>query len=68
MKIWKVSVVLIVLALLTSCTQMYSPPMDMSQAAQDTKTSAEQKAQAKDIMQKVLKNCGQKYKSIKRCL
>lgn len=68
MKIWKVSVDLIILALLTSCIQMHSPPMNMSQAAQDAKTYDEQKAQARDIMQKVLKNCGQKYKSIKKCL
>lgn len=47
MKICKVSVILIVLASLTSCAHMHPHPMDMTQAIQNAKTPADHEALAK---------------------
>lgn len=47
MRIWKISVVLIVLALLTSCAQMKPHPMDMTHAIQNAKTAADHEALAR---------------------
>ncbi|MCO6427069.1 hypothetical protein [Nitrosomonas communis] len=47
MKVWIISVALIGLGLLTSCAQMHPHPMDMTQAIQNAKTSADHEALAK---------------------
>lgn len=47
MRIWKISVALIVLALLASCAQMKPHPMDMTQAIQHAKTAADHEALAR---------------------
>ncbi|MDV6344697.1 hypothetical protein [Nitrosomonas sp. Is37] len=47
MRIWKISVILIVLALLISCAQMKPHPMDMTQAIQNAKTTADHEALAR---------------------
>lgn len=68
MKVRKISAVLIVLALLTSCTPLYSHSVAIPQAAQTAETPADNESKARQTIKKLLKNCSQKYKSIKKCL
>ncbi len=66
MKICKISVILIVLALLTSCAQMHPHPMDMTQAIQNAKTPADHEVLAKhyEATAKDLQSKAQEYKKL----
>ncbi|SFI73736.1 hypothetical protein [Nitrosomonas sp. Nm34] len=66
MKICKVSVILLVLASLTSCAHMHLHPMDMTQAIQNAKTPADHEALAKhyEAAAKDLQLKAQEYKKV----